>query len=78
MGEDELAAIMVLTEYIQGRYLGLAICYVSLGRNVDAMAEAAEVLRIYPGFSLSYYAETLPFKEQSEIAEAVESLRRTG
>ena len=59
-------------------HLGLAICYVSLGRDEEARAEAAEVLRIHPEFSLSYFAETLPYKNQSEVDDAIASLRRTG
>ena len=59
-------------------HLGLAICYVSLDRDEEARAEAAEILRIHPEFALSYFVETLPYKKQSEIGEAIASLRRTG
>ncbi|HSR11088.1 MAG TPA: tetratricopeptide repeat protein, partial [Thermodesulfobacteriota bacterium] len=46
-------------------HLGLAQAYVKLGRQKEAQAEAAEVLRIHPKFSLEHYAQTLPLKEQS-------------
>lgn len=49
--------------------------------NLDAYLktlQAGEVLRIHPEFSLSYFAETLPYKRQSDIDEAVKSLHRTG
>lgn len=59
-------------------HLGLAICYVCLGFEEKAKAEAAEILRIHPEFSLSYFAETLPYKHQSEIDKDVARLRRTG
>lgn len=59
-------------------HLGLAICYVSLGRDEEARTEAEEVLRIHPEFSLAYFAQTLPYKNQSDIDEAVKSLGRTG
>jgi len=59
-------------------HLGLAICYVSLGREEKALAEAAEILRIYPGFSLEHFAKTLPYKHQSDIDYAIASLRKAG
>ncbi len=59
-------------------HLGLAIAHVSLGRGDEARAEAAEVLRIHPGFSLEYFAKTLPYKNQSDIDSAIASLRKAG
>jgi len=59
-------------------HLGLAICYVSLGREEEARAEAAEVLRIHPEFSLGHFAKTLPYKNQSDIDYTIASLRKAG
>ena len=59
-------------------HLGLAICYVSLHREEEAGAEAAEVLRIHPKFSLEHFAKTLPYKNQSDIDYVVASLRKAG
>ena len=59
-------------------HLGLASVYVSLGRIQDARAEAKEVLRIHPKFSLDYFAKTLSLKEQSTIDEFVATLRKAG
>jgi adenylate cyclase len=59
-------------------HLGLAIAHVSLGREDEARAEAAEVLRIHPGFSLEHFAKTLPYKNQSDIDSAIASLRKAG
>ncbi len=47
-------------------HLGLAATYIALGREKEARAEAAEVLRINPKFSLDNYAKTIPQKDQSE------------
>jgi len=58
--------------------LGLTICYVSLGREEEARAEAAQVLRIHPEFSLKHFAKTLPYKNQSEIDYAIACLRKAG
>jgi adenylate cyclase len=59
-------------------HLGLASVYVSLGRIQDARAEAKEVLRIHPKFSLDHFAKTLSLKEQSIIDEFVATLRKAG
>jgi adenylate cyclase len=59
-------------------HLNLASVYVSLGRLQDARAEAKEVLRIHPKFSLDHYAKTLTLKDQSAIDEFVATLRKAG
>ena len=59
-------------------HLGLAVAYVSLGLDEEARAEAAEVLRIYPKFSLGYHAKTLPFKNQADVDYFISSLHKAG
>ena len=59
-------------------HLGLAICYVSMDRKEEARAEAAEVLRIHPGFSLEHLAKTLPYKNQCVIDDTIANLRKAG
>ena len=59
-------------------HLGLATAYVSLGLDEEARAEAVEVLRIYPKFSLEYYAKTLPLRNQADVDYIISSLRKTG
>ena len=56
----------------------LAIIYIALGREQEARAEAAEVLRIDPGFTLGHFSKTLPYKNQSDIDFAIASLRKAG
>jgi adenylate cyclase len=59
-------------------HLGLASIYIKMGREKEARAEAAEVLRINPKFSLDNYAKMLPIKDQSAIDESVNTLRKAG
>ena len=59
-------------------HLGLAVTYSMMGREKEARAEAAEMLRINPKFSLNYYAKTLPLKDQSEIDKVINALRKAG
>ncbi len=56
--------------------LGLAHAYIRLGREKEAQAEAAEVLRIHPKFSLEH--KTLPLKEQSAANDYITGLRQAG
>ena len=49
-----------------------------MGREKEAHAEATEVLRINPKFSLDYYAKANPYKDQSENERIVNSLRKAG
>jgi tetratricopeptide (TPR) repeat protein len=57
-------------------HLGLAHTYIKLGREKEAQAETAEVLRIHPKFSLEHYAKTLPFKDQSVADDIIACLRK--
>jgi hypothetical protein len=49
-----------------------------IGRERDAQAEAAEVLRINPKFSLDYYARILAYKDPSVRDRIVGALRKAG
>jgi adenylate cyclase len=59
-------------------HVSLAATYSMMGREKEARAEAEEVLRINPKFSLDYFAKTLPYKDQSQIDKIVNALRKAG
>ena len=59
-------------------HLGLITAYVSLGREEEARAEALEIFKIHPGFSLEHFAKTLPYKNESDIDCVISSLRKAG
>jgi adenylate cyclase len=60
-------------------HAGLAATYIMMGgREKEARAEAAEVLRINPKFSLDSWAKNLPHKDQSQKDKAVDALRKAG
>jgi adenylate cyclase len=56
----------------------LATAYSMMGREKEARAEAAEVLRINPKFSVDYFAKTLPFKDQKATNNLINALRKAG
>jgi tetratricopeptide (TPR) repeat protein len=56
----------------------LATTYSMMGREKEARAEAEEVLRLNPNFSLDYFAKALPFKDQKVINKLMDALRKAG
>jgi adenylate cyclase len=56
----------------------LAATYSMMGLEKEARAEAGEVLRINPKFSLDYFVKTLPYKDQSQIDKVVNAMRKAG
>ena len=59
-------------------HVGLAATYSLMGREKEAHAEAAEVLRINPKFSLDYYAKIVAYKDQSQTDKLVDALGKAG
>ncbi len=59
-------------------HVRLAAVYSDLGHDQDARAEAAEVLRIKPDFSIEAYAKANPFKDTAIVEHRKELLRKAG
>jgi TolB-like protein/Flp pilus assembly protein TadD len=59
-------------------HVNMAVTYIMMGREEEAHAEAAEVLRLNPNFSADAYARSLTYKDQSEIDKYLSALRKTG
>ena len=61
-------------------HLSLASTYILMGREKEARAEAAEVLRINPKFSLDNYAKAVAssFPDQSALDNYIGQLRKAG
>jgi adenylate cyclase len=60
-------------------HLHLAATYVMAGKEAEARAEAAEILRINPNFSLEQFAKTTPMKNQADLMDRwVEPLHKAG
>ena len=56
----------------------LAIIYSELGRDEEARAEGAEILRISPTFSLAEAGSRLPSKDPAEAERLLTALRKAG
>jgi adenylate cyclase len=59
-------------------HLFLASAYIYMGREKEAHAEAAEVMRIDPKFSVESYARRAPVKDQKALDDFVSALRKVG
>ena len=69
-------ALQLQPDYVPAR-VALVAAYVLAGRDEEARAEAAEVMRIDPQFSLERYAKMYPFR-QALVDPVVEALRKAG
>ena len=61
-----------------GPHIGLTICYVECGREQDARAQAAEVVKVDPKFSLGKFADALTYKDPAQTERALDALRKAG
>jgi adenylate cyclase len=59
-------------------HLGLAATYIMMDREKEARAEAAEVLRIDPTFSLDRFAKVYPYKDRSVTDNLINACRKAG
>lgn len=64
--------------HILGAHLNLAAAYSELGQEAEARAEAAEVLRLSPQFSLAVHKERVPIKDPALLERHLAALRQAG
>jgi hypothetical protein len=65
---------------ISGGHLGLAIVYIRLGRKEQARSEVAEVLRLFPEYSLEVYRKHAHGRDMDPaiVKSDIEALREAG
>jgi len=61
-----------------GAHTVLVYCYGDLGREGEARAEGAEILRISPHFSLEDWKKRFPHKDPAVVERSLAALRRAG
>ena len=59
-------------------HMSLAIMYSETGREEEARAEAAEILRLMPNFSLEEMKQRSPWKDQTRLERDLAALRKAG
>ena len=63
---------------ILAAHLTLAAVYSELGKEAEARAEAAEVLRLNPNFSLEVHKQRVPIKDPAVLERHIAALRKAG
>ncbi|MBI3757040.1 MAG: tetratricopeptide repeat protein [Deltaproteobacteria bacterium] len=77
-------AVVPLKQYLShypnilGAHLALAAVYSELGKEAEAHAEVAEVLRINPKFSLEVHKERAPIKDPATLERHIAALQKAG
>jgi len=66
-----------LPDNLQGQ-MGLTATYSMMGRDADARAQAKEVLRIDPNFSVDSYSKRLSYKNKDDWNRYMDALRKAG
>jgi adenylate cyclase len=59
-------------------HLWLASAYAQLGQIEEARKEAAEVLRINPGFTIEGYKPILVYKDPKDTEHRIDGMRKAG
>ena len=70
-------ALQIAPNYLFANII-LATLYSYAGREDEARAAAAEVMRIDPNFSLIKYAKGIPWKEGPQRDRIIDALRQAG
>ncbi|RJR26723.1 MAG: adenylate/guanylate cyclase domain-containing protein, partial [Desulfobacteraceae bacterium] len=59
-------------------HVWLAPCYIEMGKDDEARAEVATILKLSPNFSLAYRARTAPYKNQADLDRHLNALAKAG
>src|SRR5262249_10989835 len=63
---------------LQAAHLWLASAYAQSGQLEEARAEAAEVLRINPGFTIERYKRIVVHKDPKDVEHRIDGMRKAG
>lgn len=75
--EDVITTVRRMRNPSEGRRL-LAASYAQLGMLEEAQAQAQEVLRLHPGFTIADWSRRPPYKDPEPLHRFIEGLRRAG
>ena len=79
--EEAITALkraLTLMPNLPGPHQILAIIYSEAGREEEARAEAEEILKVSPNFSLEGLRQRLPYKDPGEVERVLAALRKAG
>jgi adenylate cyclase len=70
--------ILSVNPNLLGPHAELVVSYNQLGQEQEARAEAAEILRISPNFSVEGWRQRLPQKDPEKLERVLAALRKVG
>jgi adenylate cyclase len=79
--EDAIIALKkanALAPNYLGAHVHLTVAYVMVGREQEGLSEAAEVLRINPGFSVGRFAGASVLRDPKRLETIAQALRKAG
>jgi len=76
--DDMIKAMLQMNPRQYWDHAVLAAAYARLGREAEARAEAAEVLRMKPDFSVLAYARQDPFRDPADQRRVLDGFRMAG
>jgi hypothetical protein len=76
--ESTFKAALTRNPNYPGAHFQLAGIYSELGRDTEARAEAAELLRLSPAFSPEAWKQMIPYKDPAIVERWISSLRKAG
>jgi TolB-like protein len=76
--EEAIEAVRRMSRLFSWSHAMLAACHAQLGRRDEARAEAAEVLRMQPDFTVSWLMREEPFENPADAEPLLEGLRMAG
>ncbi|MGH6905267.1 MAG: adenylate/guanylate cyclase domain-containing protein [Geminicoccaceae bacterium] len=75
--ENFRRSVELRSDFVPG-HVWLAATYADLGRQVEAEAAAAQVLRLNPEFSISGYGGKVPYRDEAVLEQFRQGLRAAG
>jgi len=61
----------------EGRRM-LAASFAHLGMMEEARAQAREVMRLHPGFTISRWRDRPPYRDQAILEQFIDGMRKAG
>jgi TolB-like protein/Tfp pilus assembly protein PilF len=74
---DVIATVQRMQNPDEGRRM-LAASYAHLGMMEEARAQACEVMRLHPGFSIGRWRHRPPYRDQAILEHFIDGLRKAG
>jgi tetratricopeptide (TPR) repeat protein len=75
--EDVIATVQRMLNPDEGRRM-LAASYAHLGLMEQACAQAREVMRLHPGFTISHWRDRPPYRDQAILDNFIAGMRKAG